>query len=161
VASAKAQLRVGEAALDLAKVQLSQSLIQAPFDGRVVNVNLLPGEWVAPGTPVVTLEDVSRLWVRLDVEETALRDTALGQPAEIRVLAFPDRTYRGRVMEVGALGDFAVNRDVKRGRPDIRTFRVRIELGQPGPELRPGMTAEVRLGVPEAPRPVARRGARR
>lgn len=161
VASARAQLRVGEAALQLAKVQLAQAQIQAPFDGRVVNVNVLPGEWVGPGTPVVTLEDVSRLWVRLDVEETALGPVAMGQPVEIRVLALPGRTYRGRVMEVGALGDFAINRDVKRGRPDIRTFRVRVAFDQPGPELRPGMTAEVRMGAAEAPRPVARRGARR
>jgi multidrug resistance efflux pump len=161
VGDARAQLRVGEAALDLARVQLSEAQIEAPFDGRVVNLNLQPGEWVAPGTPVVTLEETARPWVRLDVDETALRATTLGQPAEIRVIAFPDRTYRGRVMEIGALGEFAVNRDVKRGRPDIRTFRVRVAFDQPGPELRPGMTAEVRLGVPEPPRPVARRGERR
>jgi multidrug resistance efflux pump len=147
VSEAQAALHGSEAALEVAQVQLSETQVLAPFDGVVVERDLEPGEWAAPGTPVVTIEDRSRLWVRIDVEETRFAGLRLGEPAQIRVVALPGRVFAGHVIEVGAEGEFAINRDVKRGRPDIRTFRVRVAFDSPSDELRPGMTAEVRLGT--------------
>jgi multidrug resistance efflux pump len=143
VSSARAATRVAEAAVTLAEVQLAQSRLLCPFDGVVVSRNLEEGEWAAPGTPVVTVENRARLWVRLDVEETNLGGIRLGDPAQIAVVALGGRTLRGHVMEIGAEADFALNRDVKRGRPDIRTFRVRVAVDEGAGGLRPGMTAEV------------------
>ena len=154
VNQAQAALASSEAALGLARVQLAQAQVLAPFDGLVVERNLEPGDWAAPGTPVVTVEELSHPWVRLDVEETDLDKLAVGAPASIRVLAIPSRRFRGHVIEVGAEGDFAINRDVKRGRPDIRTFRVRVAVDEPDAALRPGMTVEVTL-PPGAARPAA------
>lgn len=145
VADARAVVNTAQAALELAKVQLAEAQVLCPFDGLVVQRNLEPGEWAAPGTPIVTVEDLSQLWVRLDIGETELDDIRIGQRANVRVLADPRKTYVGRVIEIGAEGDFAVNRDVKRGRPDIRTFLVRVAIDVPGPSLRPGMTAEVSM----------------
>lgn len=161
VSHARGTVAVSEAALRVAEVQRAQARILCPFDGVVVDRNLEEGEWAAPGTPVVTVENHDRLWVRLDVEETRLGGLRLQHPVEVHVLAFPQRTFRGHVVELGAEGDFAVNRDVKRGRPDIRTFRVRVALDERSADLRPGMTAEV--AVPEPPpagTPVATTGAR-
>jgi HlyD family secretion protein len=110
-----------------------------------VQRNVQPGEWAAPGTPVVTIEDLSRLWVRLDIDETKLQGLHIGQPADVRVVAEPGKVYAGHVIQIGAEGDFAVNRDVKRGRPDIRTFLVRVAVDERAPSLRPGMTAEVTI----------------
>lgn len=145
VRTAQAQLSANEAALALARVQLAEATITSPFDGFVAEQNLQPGEWAAPGTPVVTVEDVTRQWVRIDVEETALGGLRLGDPASISVVAFPGKRWSGHVIEIGAEGEFALNRDVKRGRPDVRTFRVRIGLDQPEAQLRPGMTADATL----------------
>ena len=145
VSNARAATHVAEAAVALAEVQLAQSRVLSPFDGVVVSRNLEEGEWAAPGTPVVTVENRSRLWVRLDVEETGLGGIRVGDPAQISVVALPGRTFRGRVMEIGAEADFALNRDVKRGRPDIRTFRVRVAVDEPPELLRPGMTAEATI----------------
>jgi len=143
VSNARAASRTAEAAVALAEVQLAQSRVLCPFDGVVVSRNLEEGEWAAPGTPVVTVEDRTRLWVRLDVEETSLGAVRIGDAAQISVVALGGRTLRGHVMEVGAEADFALNRDVKRGRPDVRTFRVRVAVDDAAEGLRPGMTAEV------------------
>ncbi len=143
VADARAAIGTAEAALGVAKVQLAEEQILAPFDGLVVNRNLQEGEWAAPGTPVVTVEDLGQLWARLDIEETRLSGLKLGDPGVVRVFAVPGRTFRGHVIEIGAEGEFAINRDVKRGRPDIRTFRVRVALDERTDALRPGMTSEV------------------
>lgn len=156
VDNAQAAVHSAQAALSLAEAQLEQTRILSPFDGVVVSRNLEEGEWAAPGTPVVTVEDTSHPWVRLDVEETNFRSLALGQRADIHVIALPGRTFRGRVEQIGAEGDFAINRDVKRGRPDIRTFLVRVAFDELAPELRPGMTAEVRLLGGAAPASSAR-----
>lgn len=151
VSNARAAVGVSEAAVQVAEVQLAQATVLCPFDGVVVNRNLEEGEWAAPGTPVVSVENHERLWARLDVEETRLGGLRLGQEAAVRVLAEPGRAFRGHVIEIGAEGEFAVNRDVKRGRPDIRTFRVRVALDERSAALRPGMTAEVGLAPGAAP----------
>jgi multidrug resistance efflux pump len=145
VANAQAASRTAEAAVRVAEVQVAQSRIASPFDGVVVSRNLEEGEWAAPGTPVVTVEDRTRLWVRIDADETAVGAIRIGGPAQIAVVALPGRKLRGHVVEVGAEGDFALNRDVKRGRPDVRTFRVRVAVDEAAEELRPGMTAVVTL----------------
>jgi multidrug resistance efflux pump len=151
VADSRAAVGTAEAALEVARVQLAEAQVLCPFDGVVVQRNLQPGEWAAPGTPVATVEDLSRLWARLDIEETKLEGLRIGQAAIVRVLAEPQKTYPGHVIEIGAEGDFAVNRDVKRGRPDIRTFLVRVAIDQPSLSLRPGMTAEVSIPALAAP----------
>jgi multidrug resistance efflux pump len=159
VARARAGVGTAEAALGVAEVQLAQAQILAPFDGIVVHRNVEPGEWAAPGTPIVTMEDTSQLWVRLDIEESKLRDLRLGQEAQVRIIAIREKTFSGKIIELGAEGDFAINRDVKRGRPDIRTFLVRVGLDDRADELRPGMTAEVSFQLPREP-PRARRAKR-
>lgn len=153
--NARARVDVAQAAVHLAEVQLAEAEIVAPFDGLVVSRNLEEGEWAVPGTPVVTVEEEGRRWARLDVGEGDLRGLAVGLPATVTLPAVPGRTFQGKVIEVGAQGDFAVNRDVKRGRPDLRTFRVRVALLDATDAVRPGMTAEVRLlpgpATPAAP----------
>jgi multidrug resistance efflux pump len=158
MATARARVDVAQAAVHLAEVQLAQAEILAPFDGVVVSRNLEEGEWAAPGTAVVTVENTERRWVRLDVGEGELPGLALGTPAQITLVSVPGRIFHGKVIEVGAEGDFAVNRDVKRGRPDLRTFRVRVALEDASDQVRPGMTAEVRLAA-SAPATPATPGA--
>ena len=155
VDGAQAQVRASEVALKLAQVQFDQTRVTSPFDGLVVSRNLYEGEWATPGTAVITMEDRSELWVRLDVGERELNGVQLGQPAEVQVLALPKRTFHGHVIEIGAEGDFALNRDVKRGVPDLRTFRVRVAIDAEDAALRPGMTAEVRLLPPPETQPTA------
>lgn len=152
VDTARATVRSEEAALEVARVELAETRILSPLDGLVVARNLEEGEWAAPGSPVVTVEDTSRPWIRLDVEETQFGRLRMGQSAEIRVMALAGRTFAGHVTQIGAEGDFAINRDVKRGRPDVRTFLVRVAFDAPPEDLRPGMTAEVRF-VDGAPQP--------
>lgn len=152
VESARAAVASAEASLVLARVQLSQSEIRSPVDGVVAELSAREGEWAAPGTAVVAVEDTTRQWVRIDVGETELGTLRVGMPAEVRVIAFPDRRHSGRVVEIGAQGEFAMDRDVRRGRPDVRTFRVRVALDRPSAELRPGMTAEVIVPLPEEAR---------
>ena len=48
----------------------------------------------------------------------------------VRIIALPGQVLSGHIIEIGAEGEFALNRDVKRGRPDVRTFRVRVAFDE-------------------------------
>jgi RND family efflux transporter MFP subunit len=123
--------------------QLRDTRIESPIDGVVVSKALEVGEWVTPGTPIVTVDDVSTIWARVDVEETDLGSLYIGKPARVRLPTNPPEVFTGRVMAIGQEGEFATERDVRRGRQDIRTFYVKVHVLQAGDELKPGMTAEV------------------
>ncbi|MBF6559918.1 MAG: efflux RND transporter periplasmic adaptor subunit [Candidatus Binataceae bacterium] len=120
--------------------QIADMVIRSPITGVVVSKALQVGEWVTPGTPILTVDDLSTIWARVDVEETDLGAIRLGQPA---LTARPPQVYTGRVMAIGQEGQFATETDVRRGRQDIRTFYVKVRVLQAGGDVKPGMTAEV------------------
>lgn len=123
--------------------QLVDTEIKSPVEGVVVSKALEVGEWVTPGVPVLTVDDLSTIWARVDVEETDLGPLYIGKPAQVKLPTTPPLTFTGRIMAIGQEGQFATERDVRRGRQDIRTFYVKVQVLQDASELKPGMTAEV------------------
>ena len=123
--------------------QLADTEIKSPVDGVIVSKALEVGEWVTPGVPVLTVDDLSTIWARVDVEETDLGSLYVGKLAQVELPTTPPQVFTGRVMAIGQEGQFATERDVRRGRQDIRTFYVKVRVLQAEDELKPGMTAEV------------------
>ena len=123
--------------------QINDTQIKSPVDGVIVSKALEVGEWVTPGVPILTVDDLSTIWARVDVEETDLGSLYIGKSAQIELPTQPPEIFTGRVMAIGQEGEFATERDVRRGRQDIRTFYVKVQALQAEGELKPGMTAEV------------------
>lgn len=123
--------------------QLADTQIKAPVDGVVVSKALEVGEWVTPGVPILTVDDLSTIWARVDVEETDLGSLYIGKSAQVELPTVPPQIFTGRVMAIGQEGQFATERDVRRGRQDIRTFYVKVQVLQAEGQLKPGMTAQV------------------
>ena len=123
--------------------QLADTVVRAPISGVVVSKNLQVGEWVTPGTSVLTVDDLSTIWARVDLEETDLGWIRIGTAAQVVLPTRPPLTYTGRVMAIGQEGQFATETDVRRGRQDIRTFYLKVRVLQASGEVKPGMTAEV------------------
>jgi len=138
-----AALASARANVNFYKDQLRDTKILSPVDGLVVNKALQVGEWVTPGTPIITVDDLSTIWARVDLEETDLGSVYIGKPARVRLPTSPPIFLSGRVIAIGQEGQFATERDVRRGRQDIRTFYIKVQLLQAGDEAKPGMTAEV------------------
>ncbi|MDO8426936.1 MAG: hypothetical protein Q7T24_05425, partial [Deltaproteobacteria bacterium] len=65
--------------------------------------------------------------------------------ADVIAAGMPERVFAGRITEIGAVGAFATQRDVTRGRSDIKTFRVKAGVEKPEGLLKPGMTVKVRI----------------
>ncbi len=146
----RAALQSAQASLQYYKDQLADTQIRAPISGVVVSKNLEVGEWVNPGTAILTVDDLSTIWARVDLEETQLGFIHVGSPAQVTLPTQPPTVLSGKVMAVGQEGQFATQTDVRRGRQDIRTFYVKVRLLQPGAAAEPGMTAEVTFRRPDA-----------
>jgi cobalt-zinc-cadmium efflux system membrane fusion protein len=97
--------------------------IVATASGVVTDQQVTAGSLVqAYNTPYpFTISDLSATWIVCDVYENDLPNVRLGDPAEIRLNAFPDRVFKGKVSNIGAILD-----------PNIRTAKVRIEVQNPG-----------------------------
>jgi membrane fusion protein (multidrug efflux system) len=92
-------LKAKEAALTLARINLGYTKITAPENGIVGERKVRPGQLVSPGTQVISLVQ-SDVWVQANYKETQLRHMRPGDPAEIRVDAFPGLVFKGRVQQV-------------------------------------------------------------
>jgi HlyD family secretion protein len=156
----RAVVKEALATLQFYKDQLADTVIRSPISGLVVSKNLQLGEWVNPGTPILTVDDLSTIWARVDLEETQLEFVQVGSPAQVALPNVPPTVIRGQVMAVGQEGQFATETDVRRGRQDIRTFYVKVRLLQTGGIAKPGMTAEATFRRTDASRPTSYSGER-
>lgn len=96
VAAAQAAVGARRARVQQARVTLGDLQLTAPVSGQVVNRSVNIGSYVAPGTPLMSIVP-DRLWVTANFKETQLRHMRPGQPVTIKVDAFPDIKFVGRV----------------------------------------------------------------
>jgi membrane fusion protein (multidrug efflux system) len=98
-AQLQADLHAKQAALTGAQVNLGYTKIAAPGDGTVGERQVRPGQLVAPGTQVILFVS-SIKWVLANYRETQLTNMKVGDPAEVRVDAYPGQVFRGKIVEI-------------------------------------------------------------
>jgi len=94
--SAQAKLRQAEAAAEQARITLSRTMIVAPVDGRATNISAAKGTYAQPGQALMMFVP-SDVWVKANFKETQLALMKPGQPVNIEIDAYPDRTFHGHV----------------------------------------------------------------
>ncbi len=137
------EAQVAQARAELAQIAVRRGYteLRSPLTG-VVSVRVArEGEFVAAGSPVVTVVDLADIWVRAEVEETLLGRVVLGQP--LKVILASDQELEGEVTFISPEAGFATQRDVDRVKRDIRTFGIKVALDNPDGRIHPGMTAFV------------------
>jgi HlyD family secretion protein len=143
--SSKAMHKEAEAALAFARSKLDDTIIKAPVTGTVIFKALEKGETVSPGIAILTIVDLNSLYARVDIDETKIGGVVLNSPAFVTVEGMPGKKFQGKISEIGRYAEFATQRDVVRGREDIKTFRVKVRVEDPDRLLKPGMTVEVEI----------------
>jgi len=115
-------------------------VLRSPVSGRVIDVAAGIGEFRSDTTaPLMTIADLSTVWVTASVQEKDIRSVARGQTVRTVLAAYPQEAVSGQVIAVGEVLD-----------PDTRSTKVRIVLPNPDGRYRPGMYATVTfLGHPE------------
>jgi HlyD family secretion protein len=149
VSEASANVAQAQAAVERAEEELANATIRAPIRGRILARDIEIGSPVssilnmgAAATPVITMGDISHVFVRGRVDETEIGNLRLGQPARIRVETFKERTFQGRVTQISPMG---VEKD------NVTNFEVRVSIENPGNELKANMTANAEIVLEERP----------
>ncbi|CAB3714394.1 Multidrug resistance protein MdtA [Paraburkholderia phenoliruptrix] len=135
-ASAAAQRDQAAQQAALAKDQLQYTTLVADHAGVITAEQADTGQNVSAGQAVYNLAWSGELDVVCDVPESALAALALGQTAKVTLGALPGRTFTARVRELSPAAD-----------PQSRTYRAKLTLDNPGPDMRLGMTADIALSV--------------
>ena len=157
-----AQLTSTQRRISVARASLTRSAdvlhkydSYAPLDGVVTNLPVRAGESVVPGlqnqtgTLIMTIADMSVITSEVQVDETDIVNVQLGQSAEITIDAIPNRTFTGRVTEIGntailrstgvAASQSAVSSQ------EAKDFKVVIAMDNPPEEIRPGLSCTAKI----------------
>jgi len=147
VDQSRARLQQAEEALALARTRLGYATLAAPMDGVVLAENVEPGEFVAAGTPVVTIGALDPVWLRAYIGETDLGRVRLGQSARVVTDSYPGKAYRGTVTFIAQDAEFTP-KNVQTEKERVKlVYRIKITLPNPDQELKPGMPADAELDI--------------
>jgi membrane fusion protein, copper/silver efflux system len=113
-----------------------QLMLRSPFDGVVDEVMGRPGMNVKTGDKLVSVLDLSNLWIWAEFYENEVALLKPGQPIDVSLPAFPNQAFQGQIAVINPVID-AVK----------RTVRVRIDIPNPKAQLRPGMYANVEVKI--------------
>jgi HlyD family secretion protein len=143
----KADVEKARAALERAHTDLRNATIRSPMDGIVLSRDVEVGDAVSSilvlgsqATLMMTLGDVSDVYVLGKVDEADIGRVYLDQPARIVVESFKDKKFEGRVTKMSPLG---------KEKDNVITFEVRVSIKNPGGELRSNMSANAEILLEE------------
>ena len=142
VKAADAQVEAARTVLRLAEVQLKYAELTAPFDGIVISRNIEPGEVVTPGQEVFSVADLSRVDLKVFVDETEIGKIRPGQKADVKVDTFPDRVFSGTVTYISPQAEFTP-KIIQTHKERVKlVFMVKLSIPNPNFELKPGTPAD-------------------
>lgn len=133
IATARSRVDAAQATLNLAR-------LTSPFAGTVTESHLLPGDQVAAGATGFRLDNLTSLFVDVEVSEVDINSIVAGQSATLAFDAILNKTYHGEVVEVAKAGNNVGG---------VVNFTVTVELTDADELVRPGMTAAVNITVQE------------
>lgn len=139
----RSQAMQAQAALAEQRSYVAELRIVSPLKGTVLTRNVETGERVNPGTPLFTLVDLDRLYLKVYVPEPDIGKLALGQEARVHVDAYPDRFFRAKLSKVAQQAEFTPKMVETREERVKLVFAVELNLEEnPGGVLKPGMPAD-------------------
>ncbi|MCU1250911.1 MAG: efflux transporter, family, subunit [Edaphobacter sp.] len=144
---AQAQVAQNQASLKQLEEQLSYTTVTSPMDGTILSRDVEIGDAVSSilvlgstATLVMTIGDITQVYVQGKVDESDIGKVYLGQAARIKVESFKDKAFVGKVTKIAPLG---VEKD------NVTTFEVRVSIDNPGGELKANMTANAEILLEE------------
>ena len=126
----------------LAETRLGYAALTSPVAGIVLSKAVESGEYVFPGTPVVTIGNLAQVWIRAYINETDLGRVKVGQAARVTADTYPGKVYPGVVAFVSSEAEFTP-KNVQTVKERVKlVYRIKIDVANPAMELKPGMPAD-------------------
>jgi HlyD family secretion protein len=134
----QADVDAAQAAVDAAQATLDHAQLLAPFTGTITEVDIKTGDLVSSGESAFRIDDLSSIYVDLEISEYDLASLKVGQPVTLEFDAIPEVEYTGEVTEIGMIGT------VSQG---VVNYPVTVRVTNADKEILPGMTASVTITV--------------
>ncbi len=140
------QIRQAESNLKSSMDNLGKTLFTSPIDGIITSLKVEEGETAIigtmnnPGTVLMTIADLSVMEVEVEVDETDVVGVKLGQEANVRVDAYPNQVFKGKVTEIGSSA-LQKTTAVSSSTQESKDFKVVVTLENPSQKLKPGLSA--------------------
>ncbi len=145
IQQARARIEQVKASVGLAEIRIAYATLKSPLTGIVLSKNVEPGEYVAAGTPVVTVGDLENVWLRAYINETDLGRVKVGQLARVKTDTYPDRQYEGRVSFISSEAEFTP-KNVQTSQERVKlVYRIKVDIANIRMELKPGMPADATI----------------
>ncbi len=142
IQQARAHVEQAKQVQALADTRLGYAEIHAPTSGIVLADHVESGEYVTPGTPVVTIGDLEHVWLRAFIDEADLGRVKIGQSVSVYTDSFSEKPYSGRISFISSEAEFTPkNIQTEKERVKL-VYRIKIDVANPGMELKPGMPAD-------------------
>jgi len=171
LAQAKAQLQQASFNLDSARARVAQNqatlvgyvdardktIYTSPLDGIVTSLPVHVGENVVPGIQntvgslLYQISDLAVITAEVKVDETDIVNVKLGQPAEVSIDAIPNKTFKGKVTEIGqsavgrTSGTTSGTTSTTSTTEEAKDFKVVVTLDDPPPGMRPGLSTTAKI----------------
>lgn len=147
IKAAQGQVSQAQAASNEASTYIKDTVITSPTDGVITTVNPKVGELVSTGMPLVTISQTKQPWIEVNVQEKDLSTISIGKIVNVKLIAYGDKVFQGKIVRINEKPDFATKRATNdNGEYDILSYGVKIEFIKMDKELHPGMTALVDFG---------------
>lgn len=145
VAVARANIKTAEENLKLAEIILGYTTLYAPFSGVILVRNAELGEDVQAGTPIFTLADLDRVWLRAYINETDVGRVRFGQTAVVTTDSYRGHEYQGRISLISENAEFTPKSVETHAERVTLVYRIRIDIENTTHELKPGMPADATI----------------
>jgi HlyD family secretion protein len=150
IEQSRARLEQMKQALALAETRLGYATLISPLTGIVLSEHVEAGEYVAAGTPIVTVGDLENVWVRAYINETDLGRVKVGQRARVSTDTYPGKVYEGRVSFIASQAEFTP-KNVQTEKERVKlVYRIKVDIKNVDMELKPGMPADVEIPLNRA-----------
>lgn len=137
------EVKRSEAVLQQSRNNLDYTDLKSPVNGVVLTKNYECGEYIMAGNAVLTLADLTDCWVKIYVPSEILGQIAYGQEAEVKIDAYPDRTFTGKVARISDRAEFTPRQSITTRERANMVFEVEVRLLNEEKIFKPGMIADV------------------
>lgn len=145
IAAQRNEVKRSAAVAELSANNVAYTRLKSPVDGVVLTKNYEPGEYINAGAAVLTIADLSDSWVKIYVPSALLGKITYGQTAKVKIDAYPERSFAGRIKEIASEAEYTPRQSISPRERANMVFAVKVELDNTDKIFKPGMIADVIL----------------
>lgn len=131
------------AAMAMSEDAVKDLSVYIPLSGVILTKNYEPGEYVAAGSPIATIADLSDCWVKVYVSSEEMGRIRLGQKADISIDGVPGKTFAGHIKEISDSAEYTPRQSITKNERVNLVFAVKVAIDHGDGLMKPGMPADV------------------